>query len=96
MHNMHKQEDTVGTYQAHVGQFRLVPEKTCLKIEEAVNLSEDLVPASVVLNELSISKKTLRNLIAAGRISRRMYTVAVNGAKFFYNKMILGVKKCRA
>jgi hypothetical protein len=96
MHNMHKHEDTVGTYQAHVGQFRLVPENKWERVEQAVNINEDLVPASVVMNELGISKKTLRNLIAAGKISKKMFTVAVNGAKFFYNKMILGVKKGRA
>lgn len=90
MHHNHNRQETVGT---HRGEFRLVPERTCEKVEEAIELTEDLVPAQVVMKELGISKKTLRNLIYAGKITRKMFTVAVNGAKFFYNKMILGIQK---
>lgn len=39
---------------------------------------------------LDISKRTLRNYLSNGRITRDMYREAVNGAKFFNRDKIMG------
>ncbi len=94
MHQSHNHTGTVGKMQEYSGtMFVEVPVERWEKIEECVVRDEDLVPETVVMNELGIGKKTLANLMWCGRITRKMYTVAVNGRKFFRNKMILGLKK---
>lgn len=55
-----------------------------------IDKADGLVNENVVLDELGISKKTLKNMISSGKIARHMYTIAVNGLKKFWINKILG------
>lgn len=77
------------------GKFYVLqlPEDTLSKIDNVLDSADGIVDAKVVMDELGICKKSLANLIACGKISRDMYTVAVNGVKKFFIRKILGLEK---
>lgn len=70
-----------------------VPLKQWHRIETAVIKDEDLINECEVMEEFGISKKTLCNYVSCGRIPKSFYTVCFNGAKMFFNKKLLGLKK---
>lgn len=86
----------------HLGKERVLtgntvvlemPKETAESIEKAMDMSDGLVDANVVMDELHIGKKTLSNMISSGKIRRSMYTVCVNGMKKFFIKKILGLER---
>ena len=73
-------------------QLVVMPKKTISLIEEAVIMNEDLVDEREVQDVLHISKKTLCNYCASGKIPHDDYTTAVTGRKFFWLRKLLGMK----
>jgi hypothetical protein len=61
--------------------------------ENEIDKADGLVDAKVIMDELRVSKKTLSNMVSAGKITPDMYTVAPNGLKKFFIKKVLGIEK---
>lgn len=80
------------TVMIHDNQWRGMEELMDLRRNE-IDKEDGLVDAKVIMDELGISKKTLSNLVSSGKISKDMYTVAVNGIKKYDFNKIMGVRK---
>ena len=88
-----KNQSELRNKREHEGKTILVPvpEKTWMKIEESIALNQELVEPEVVMRTFHMSKKTLQNNLASGKIPRRDYTIGFNGMKFFFIKKLMGL-----
>lgn len=73
-------------------QAVIMPKKTLQIIEESVIMNAEVVDETEVQEIFHISKKTLCNNVSSGKIPRRFYTIAFNGAKFFFLRKLLRLK----
>jgi hypothetical protein len=95
MQQLYNSQGIAGIKKETVGNsvlVQLAPEQWDV-IEDALDKEDGLVSQEVICKELGICKKTLANLIACGKITRKMYVTAVNGVKKFWYRKIMGIEQ---